>query len=84
MMSTPVRLLEIGAGGKSLRLRKCSELTTDLQFVTLSHCWDVHPSNFRLYKSNLDEFFASIAVQLLPKTFKEGLDVTWQLGYRYI
>jgi hypothetical protein len=81
--SLPARLLEIGSDGQNVRIQRHVDLLIAPKFVTFSHCWGVSPSKFRLYQPNLNELCQPIPLYIMPKTFREAVEVTWRLGYRY-
>lgn len=67
---------------KSIRL-----LTTTKQrerYVCLSHCWDEEASVTRTTRQNLDSHTKSIAIDELPKTFQDAVDITRRLGIDYL
>jgi len=81
----PTRIIEVGKEFPP-RPRLC--LSKDLghrkiQYLTLSHCWGTRPL-LRLLHSNLSSMLDSIPYDDLPKTFREAVQITQQLGYRYL
>nr|POE76180.1 hypothetical protein CFP56_59660 [Quercus suber] len=81
-VSLPTRLLRIGQhDGDPCQLI----LTTgmDVEYVALSHCWGKHQL-LRTLKANMDDHFVGIALEKLPKTFREAMVVTKHLGIEYI
>jgi hypothetical protein len=53
-------------------------------YLTLSHCWGKNPSFVRLTSTTYDEYYNSIPWTLLPQTFKDAVELTQSLGFRYI
>nr|POE65068.1 hypothetical protein CFP56_34736 [Quercus suber] len=81
-VSLPTRLLRIGASdGAPCQLI----LTTDMnvEYAALSHCWGKHQL-LRTIRANLDDHFAGIPLEKLPKTFREAMMVTKHLGIHFI
>lgn len=52
-------------------------------YATLSHCWGNEPI-LTLTTHNLDSFTTSIPIEQLPKTFVDAIEITENLGLRYI
>jgi hypothetical protein len=55
-------------------------------YTVLSYCWGSIPklNPLRTLKSNINSFMESIAVSSLPKTIRDAIDVTRELGIRYL
>lgn len=68
-------------------LRTSSGLPRATRYLTLSHRWDPIPS-IRLTSKTLPVFAKALPPSLLfnagSKTFKEAIEVTGQLGFRYL
>lgn len=86
--SRPTRLLDVSSqyddSEDSIRLVVCPALAEGVNYVTLSYCWSVDPSFLKLLSTNLSTFQTSIPLTRLPKTFKDAVQVTRRLGYRYL
>jgi hypothetical protein len=81
----PTRVLIVGdENSPDIRLCKTSELEqSDLRYATLSHCWgDYIPT--RLLTTNYSTFLHNIALNELPRTFKDAIEVTRELGLQYL
>ncbi|KAK3326745.1 hypothetical protein B0H66DRAFT_530740 [Apodospora peruviana] len=52
-----------------------------VEYVTLSHCWGTHQP-LKLTDSNLHVFLRERLTSILPKTYKEAMEITISLGYR--
>lgn len=52
-------------------------------YATLSHCWGSHRPMITT-RNNLSVFSHRIPAGLLPRTFREALDIVRELGIRYI
>lgn len=74
----PKRLLDLQGG---IKLVDSSE-TEGAAYIILSHCWG-KAYLIRLLKSNEGQFRKG-DITGLPKTFREAIQVTRDLGYRYI
>ncbi|CZR66051.1 uncharacterized protein PAC_15952 [Phialocephala subalpina] len=53
------------------------------EYVTLSHCWGRAPT-FTTTSESLDQRRTQIRYGDLPRTFKDAVKITRDLGYRYI
>ncbi|KAL2021718.1 hypothetical protein VTK56DRAFT_6661 [Thermocarpiscus australiensis] len=77
----PTRLIEIE--GASQRLRLTSDLSASPRYATLSHCWGkVVP--FRLVQDNHSALRRDIPTSKLSKTFQHAIEITRELGLRYL
>jgi hypothetical protein len=83
----PSRLVELvyekGAGDFTLRLCETNSLTEAVPYVTLSYCWG-STQFIKLRSDDLAEFKSSISTETLPKTFRDAISVTYQLGQKFI
>ena len=81
----PTRLLDVGiAESPIINLKETSELDLPiLEYTTLSHCWGA-TMPIRLLSSNYAEFAKRIALDGLPKTFQDAVNITRRLGLRYL
>lgn len=81
----PTRVLDVGyAESSSLRLRETSELSvTSLKYTSLSHCWGGQLP-LRLVADNYTEFLNDIALEDMPKSFRDAVEVTRKLGIQYL
>lgn len=84
----PTRVIDIGeARNDPLVLRDSKEINT-CSYIALSHCWgeykDEEKQKICTHKDNLEQRKAGFQVQDLPKTFQDAIDVTRQLGKRYL
>jgi len=81
----PSRLLAVGKSNSTdVRLCETSAfVSSQLQYATLSHCWgDFVP--LRLLNTNKSSFFNAVPDNLLPRTFRDAVEVTRNLGLRYL
>ncbi|XPS81000.1 hypothetical protein M3J09_012944 [Ascochyta lentis] len=59
------------------------EVPASVQYLTLSHCWGTLEM-VSLTKSTYEDYRVQLPIPSLSKTFREALQVTAWLGYRYI
>jgi Heterokaryon incompatibility protein (HET) len=52
-------------------------------YATLSHCWG-KAKFLALTTHNIQQFQSGITLQSLPRTFRDALRITLELGLRYI
>ncbi|KAF6830533.1 heterokaryon incompatibility protein [Colletotrichum musicola] len=84
----PTRLLDLAAPGLGLNTFRLVVISEHLparnqRYTTLSHCWGT-AEFLQLKKSTSSEFRKGIDLDRLPKTFREAIQVTRQLGVRYL
>jgi len=79
----PDRVLEVldAQGMSCLKLEEPNG--TVEQYIALSHCWG-NTAGLRTLNSNVDAFKESIEFNKLPKTFKDAVIITRELGIRYL
>ncbi|ETS81451.1 hypothetical protein PFICI_06453 [Pestalotiopsis fici W106-1] len=81
----PSRLLYVaGPDRDKVYLRTTDDLRSDsIAYLTLSHCWG--KSNVPLLnKSTFDGLTDGIAATSLPKTFRDAVQITRDLGFEYL
>lgn len=89
-MKLPTRLIDVGGVSGCLRPRlvfpSTSTNLTKIEYVTLSHAWSVtvDESHLKLSTDNIGDLQVRIPMERLSQTFKDAMQVTQQLGYRYI
>ncbi|PMD35012.1 HET-domain-containing protein [Hyaloscypha variabilis F] len=79
----PTRVLDLGEDPEntSIHLRETNNLVG--VYATLSHCWGlVHP--LTTTRDTYDQRIQGIAIDELPKTFRDAVLVTRKLGIRYL
>lgn len=79
----PTRLIDVNAWPVSARLVLSSSLDPGTDFVALSHCWG-KLEFIKLNSTNVESFQAGIPLSQLPRTFKDAVNVTWKMGFRYL
>lgn len=76
----PARLLSLG---DTIKLVNASAAQGQ-EYVTLSHCWGNPTLVPRLKFETEDELRRGVAIDFLPKTFRDAVVITRRLGYRYL
>ncbi|EPE24535.1 hypothetical protein GLAREA_08387 [Glarea lozoyensis ATCC 20868] len=77
----PTRLISIQE--ECIRLCASEEIQGFPKYVTLSHCWGSMPFE-TLTKERISELQKRIALDTLPKTFREAINAARYLGFQYI
>lgn len=81
----PTRLIDIGSS-EGLRPKLCLgvDQPEDILYFTLSHCWG-NIATYKLLQENLSMLKnEGIELHKLSKTFRQAIEVTRELGGRYI
>jgi hypothetical protein len=79
----PTRVLELSHS--SLRLRCDLDNIEEFKYLALSHMWGEEPSKqLRLTSATLQEFQRDIPLDTLPSIFREAIQITHYLGFRYL
>jgi len=82
---SPRRLVDVGTqqqGRIHLHMIENKQNFND-EYITLSHRWgSIH--QLTLTKDTVNELVAGIAPEILPKSFKDAIMITQQLGIRYL
>ena len=73
----PKRVLDIG----EMRLH-VSRPDEHGHYTALSYCWG--GSRFTTTRENYGDFLREIPLQEMPKTLRDAITVTWQLGFRFL
>ncbi|KAF4865093.1 Proline-rich receptor-like protein kinase PERK9 [Colletotrichum siamense] len=79
----PTRVLDVGTNENPILRLHEKQRSTFGQYVALSHCWGTG-QHFKTLKSNIDKFRQCIDFEELPRTFKEAIEVTRKLKFRYL
>jgi hypothetical protein len=81
----PTRVLDVSSSTpgvvKLVEVRDRPEISD--YYVALSHCWGLNQS-FKTTNRSLRHHKAGIDVRLLPKTFRDAIDITRLLKIRYL
>ncbi len=79
----PHRVIDVGPPGGSdepYLLETCGQTG---QYIALSHCWGGgHP--IQTTKANVQDHRAQVRLAGLPRTFRDAVNVTRRLGFRYL
>ena len=59
-------------------------LNTDSKYMALSHCWGTTLQPIKLARESLEEMKIAIPLEQIPKTFREAMTLTRELGAQYI
>jgi hypothetical protein len=78
---TPTRLIDMRAGTSGLRLVESYD--GFLEYVALSHCWG-GSLPLRTTSANLTDHLDAIPWESMPATFRDAVEVTLSLGYRFL
>jgi hypothetical protein len=79
----PTRLLDVGKGaGDVVKVVEARKLGIRDEYMTLSHRWA--PDKLELLVSNEEELMQGIEWSQLRKTWRHTIEITRQLGIRYI
>jgi len=81
----PSRLINVGLPANPDTCRIClfEKLPITTSYLTLSHCWGSYNIP-KLKNSNLTSLQQQLDWNTLPLTFKQAINVTYQLGFQYI
>jgi hypothetical protein len=82
----PSRLLELGGSPENSTLYLRTHFQdTNIGYLTLSHRWGHASSDQLLLTAGSSEGFRNgIAVENIPKTFQDMVEITKRLGFRYL
>lgn len=80
----PMRLVDVGHNDKTKpRICLSKDLPSATQYMTLSHCWG--QAKFEtLTRDNYKLMQTEIPSSALTRTFRDAMEITRQLGHRYI
>lgn len=78
----PTRVIDVQAGKDHVRLTETGGQLG--MYLILSYCWGKGNGRARTTQLNLQERHGAIQIKDLPPTIKQAIEVTRQLGFRYI
>ncbi|KAK5449765.1 hypothetical protein LTS15_008336 [Exophiala xenobiotica] len=84
--SGPNRLVVLSRSPTNkLVARVCEQPDTgpEIEYLTLSYSWG-KAKRLKLNRSTYDTFHEQVPIADLPLTLKDGIDITWRLGYQAI
>ncbi|KAM3065509.1 hypothetical protein ACMFMG_011605 [Clarireedia jacksonii] len=77
----PTRIIDVGSDSQQPRLL-CSN-KRKARYVTLSYCWG-KGRNMKTTKENLDAHLRGIHLDRIPKTVRDAITITRELGIKYL
>ncbi|EFQ35498.1 heterokaryon incompatibility protein [Colletotrichum graminicola] len=78
----PTRVVDVGLDGhREPRLVVTGGAAG--RYVTLSHCWGLHPV-IRTTSETIEDHLKALPLGKLPQTFRDAVLITWSLGIQYI
>ncbi|KAF2654439.1 HET-domain-containing protein [Lophiostoma macrostomum CBS 122681] len=83
--SLPGRILDVCPGGKSdeVQLINTHKLSSGLTYAALSYCWGKAPT-YTLTLSSLNDFISGVTVQGFPKTIRDAIQFTRDIGIKWL
>jgi hypothetical protein len=78
----PPRLLDLSRS--SIRLVETTETMHNYSYVALSHCWGLDSTTLKLTSSNRQSMMEEISLAALPKTFKDAVSISRELGINWL
>jgi len=80
----PTRVIDVGASSSdAISIMETSKTHLD-RYVALSYCWGPGGKNFKTTHSNYTQMLREIKQELLPRTIRDGVEVTRSLGIRHL
>lgn len=82
----PTRVIDVGSTFVEPRLYMSGENET-ASYLALSHCWgppDSKVPRVTTTRGNFEQHCAEIPITCLPKTFRDAVEVTRDLGFRFL
>ena len=82
----PTRVLDVGPIDQEAPLKSQLLMSNGRRsnYLTLSHCWGGSVHTLALSGGNLGKMLAGINDSQMPKTFRDAIMITRQLGQRYL
>lgn len=87
--SFPTRVLDLGDDPNTTTVRvvpgsHCAE--REGKYMTLSHCWGNPPADvpWKLTTERMEKFASEVPFDIIPKTFREAIDLVKRIGERYL
>lgn len=79
----PTRVLDVGSGDGSEEPRLVISHGPPRHYVALSHCWGERKP-LQTTAQNIQQHLLKIEMACMPRTFKDAVMVTRNLGFRYL
>ncbi|KAH7374164.1 heterokaryon incompatibility protein-domain-containing protein [Cadophora sp. MPI-SDFR-AT-0126] len=81
----PTRLIKVDLHGNNLKLCTYDQLPSQVEYVTLSHCWgETQDECIKLTDENIESFQKELPDLQQAQTFKDAITATRMLGFEYI
>lgn len=80
----PSRVLDVSLRNAENSIRLVITTNQRERYVCLSHCWGEGASVTKTTRQNLKAHTKGIAIDKLPKTFQDAVDITRRLGIDYL
>ncbi|KAK3109983.1 hypothetical protein LTR53_016199 [Teratosphaeriaceae sp. CCFEE 6253] len=80
----PGRVVELGSQGAATILRLRDARDGLGEYVALSHCWGTPGTVPKTLQATRAQYGVEIPTSVLTKTFRDAIQVTADLGYKYI
>jgi hypothetical protein len=77
----PTKLIAIGS--ETIYLEEM-DTTQKRDYIALSYCWGKHNPEWYTTGQNFNSYLEHIDCDVLPKTIKDAVHITRQLGYEYL
>ncbi|KAF1934610.1 HET-domain-containing protein [Clathrospora elynae] len=81
-VALPTRLIQIQRDDPAI-LKLCTTAGMRGQYVTLSYCWGDGPS-FKAVSTSMESLRSGFEAQSLPKTLRDAVRLTYEMGFEYI
>jgi Heterokaryon incompatibility protein (HET) len=79
---------DVHVGGKLSNIKLCDITGSCPEYLTLSHCWGTGelgiPEDIKTKTDTLQERKTRITVARFPQTFRDAIEITLHLGFRYL
>lgn len=79
----PTRVLDVSGDPNWVRIQISRQEHLGHKYLTLSHCWGGTQTTITKLQT-LPDFVKGIRVSSLPTTYRDAIDITRRLGYRYL
>lgn len=84
----PTRLIDVGADfAPTIKITETKNLQGQgdcPKFAALSHCWGTDQPSVVLSSSNVGIFLNGMELVVLPRTFRDAIEIVRKLGIRYL
>lgn len=80
----PSRVLDLGVGEAPSTIKLYLTNKNNGRYICLSHCWGTNIRHVTTTKATLEHWQSGVHISHLPRSFREAIIVTRQLGIRYL